>query len=89
MELSQDHTSWTEYDVKNSYFLVQPSVIRPTPSKSFLRAFFRDRRAEHIYSATSSDEGNYVHITFLPSMCKEAQSLLINANNIITNIIKR
>jgi hypothetical protein len=59
MELSQveDHTSWTEYDVKNSHFLVQPSVIRPTPSKSLLRAFFRDRRAEHIYSATSSDEG--------------------------------
>ena len=60
MELSQDHTYWTEYEIKNSNFLVQPSVIRPTPSKSFLRAFFRDRRAEHIYSATSSDEGIHV-----------------------------
>ncbi len=59
MELSQveDHTFWTEYDVKNSHYLVQPSVIRPTPSKSLLRAFFRDRRAEHIYSAISFDEG--------------------------------
>ena len=57
MELSQDHTSWTEHDIKKSNFLVQPSVIRPTLSKSFLRAFFRDRRAQHIYSAISSDEG--------------------------------
>lgn len=62
MELSQDHTSWTEYAVNNSNYLVQPSVIRPTPSKSFLQAFFRDRRAEHIYSATSSDEGTSRYI---------------------------
>ena len=57
MEISEDHTTWKEYDVKDSNYLVQPSVIRPSPSKSLLTAFFRDRRAEHIYTATSTDEG--------------------------------
>lgn len=60
MKVNQDHQvmqSWKEYDVKESNYLVQPSVIRPQPGVSFLKAFFRDRRAEHIYSANSSDEG--------------------------------
>lgn len=37
--------------------LVQPSVIRSTPGKPHLQAFFRDRRAEHIYKAESHDDG--------------------------------
>lgn len=57
MELSSDHTNWKAYKVEDSNYLVQPSVIRPSPNKSFLRSYFRDRRAEHIYSSTSTDEG--------------------------------
>ena len=37
--------------------LVQPSVIRRQPGKPHLQAFFRDRRAEKIYTATSDDDG--------------------------------
>ena len=61
MELSQDHTTWKAYDVKESNYLVQPSVIRPHPSKSYLKAFFRDRRAQHIYTASSTDEGTRIY----------------------------
>ena len=57
MEISSDHTRWLGYKVEGSNYLVQPSVIRPSPGKSDLITFFRDRRAEHIYWATSSDEG--------------------------------
>lgn len=57
MKLSRDHVTWVGYKVDDSNFLVQPSVIRPTPGKQFLRAYFRDRRAQHIYSSTSVDEG--------------------------------
>lgn len=37
--------------------LVQPSVIRSRPGRPHLRGFFRDRRAEHIYTAHSEDDG--------------------------------
>ena len=37
--------------------LVQPSVIRPRAGVPRLQAFFRDRRAENIYMATSEDDG--------------------------------
>ena len=57
MEVSKDHTTWKQYDVEDSNYLVQPSVIRPVQTESLLRAFFRDRRAENIYTATSTDEG--------------------------------
>lgn len=57
MKLSSDHVNWIGYTVEKSNYLVQPSVVRPSPSKQHLLAFFRDRRAEHIYSSTSSDEG--------------------------------
>ncbi len=57
MEISSDHITWKDYKVNNSNYLVQPSVVRPKPEDPGLLAFFRDRRAEHIYWATSSDEG--------------------------------
>lgn len=57
MKISRDHQSWKGYTVKRSNYLVQPSVIRPKPSISNLVAYFRDRRAGHIYSSTSGDEG--------------------------------
>lgn len=44
MEISKTHSTWDYYEVQGSNYLVQPSVIRPTPGKSYLLAFFRDRR---------------------------------------------
>ena len=58
MKISADHTTWKGYDVADSNYLIQPSVIRPSPNKMFLRAFFRDRRSEHIYWASSADEAH-------------------------------
>ena len=58
MEISDDHKSWKPYAVNHSNYLVQPTVIRPTPGISYLLAFFRDRRAQNIYSASSLDEGH-------------------------------
>eukprot|EP00041_Stephanoeca_diplocostata_P012749 m.214204 g.214204 ORF g.214204 m.214204 type:complete len:460 (-) comp19071_c0_seq4:1807-3186(-) len=51
------NTSWTAKVVPDSGSLVQPSVIRNPKNESQLVCFFRDRRAEHIYRATSADEG--------------------------------
>ena len=47
-------SSWTELDIAGSANLVQPTVVR-LPDKS-LRAWFRDRRATSIYTATSTDD---------------------------------
>ena len=43
--------------MKDSNYLVQPSVIRPTPGKETLFVYFRDRRAGHIYKSESADDG--------------------------------
>jgi len=67
----QPVTSWTEGSVgQNSSYLVQPSVIRLEEGKPHLRAFFRDRRAMWIYTATSDDDGRQwsdVQATSLPN----------------------
>eukprot|EP00039_Didymoeca_costata_P000947 m.48256 g.48256 ORF g.48256 m.48256 type:complete len:373 (-) comp10560_c1_seq2:94-1212(-) len=48
---------WKEYEVAGSNDLVQPTVVRNPKDESELVVFFRDRKAEHIYRATSHDEG--------------------------------
>lgn len=48
---------WGNIDFTNPSYLVQPSVIRPVPGKPNLITYFRDRRAQHIYRADSSDDG--------------------------------
>ena len=58
MEITTNHTSWKEYAVKDSNYLVQPSVVRTEPGVKKLQAFFRDRRAEHVYHSVSTDEGH-------------------------------
>jgi predicted neuraminidase len=50
--------AWTASQVKASDDLVQPSVVRTRNGTAF-RAFFRDRRAAHIYTALSTDEGEH------------------------------
>jgi len=56
-----DNTSWSAHTVRDSSDLVQPSVVRVgvvgAPENKTLTIFFRDRRHEHVYRATSSDEG--------------------------------
>lgn len=57
MALSSDHLTFKEYPIHKSNYLVQPSVVRPVPDRHSLLAFFRDRRAEHVYSASSPNDG--------------------------------
>lgn len=56
-QVTSDGVRWTEWPMKDSNYLVQPSVIRPQPGNSTLFVYYRDRRAQHIYKAESSDDG--------------------------------
>ncbi|XP_061179561.1 uncharacterized protein LOC133188197 [Saccostrea echinata] len=50
-------SSWLDHPFLDTNYLVQPSVIRPKKGDLRLVAFFRDRRAQYIYKADSSDDG--------------------------------
>jgi len=50
-------SDWASTPIPGSANLAQPTVVRLVPAKSTLKAWFRDRRAEHIYTADSSDDG--------------------------------
>jgi predicted neuraminidase len=52
-----DAKQWTDGKYKDGDNLVQPSVVRPKPGSPDLVAFFRDRKARNVYSASSSDDG--------------------------------
>jgi len=71
MEITQDRgMTWKQYDCIQSNYLVQPSVIRAKLGEPHLRAFFRDRRSQHIYRADSEDDGQLWTIpikTILPN----------------------
>ncbi len=79
MKLSSDHTNWKGYKVEDSNNLVQPSVIRPTPNKASLLSYFRDRRSEHIYASSSTDEGK--------TWSKPEKTSLPNNNAAIQSIV--
>ena len=84
MKLSHDHVNWKGYPVDKSNYLVQPSVVRPVPQRQYLRAFFRDRRAQHIYSATSNDEGYSWTVpekTTLPNNNAAIQASMLSSGN--------
>jgi len=38
-------------------YLVQPAIIRPVPNNPLLKVYYRDRRAQNIYVASSTDDG--------------------------------
>ena len=57
MKISSDQHTWRQFNVTKSNYLVQPSVIRPQVGVASLLAYMRDRRAQHIYSSTSTDDG--------------------------------
>jgi predicted neuraminidase len=51
-----NHSRWgAPVNVSRADNLVQPTVVRTAPGT--LTAFFRDRRAQHVYGAASADEG--------------------------------
>jgi predicted neuraminidase len=52
-----DGIMWNETIFNNSFYLVQPSVIRPQPGKPTLVVYYRDRRHQNIYKAVSADDG--------------------------------
>lgn len=54
---TQGAGSWGNYGFQGTGYLVQPTVVRPVPGKANLVAYFRDRRAQHIYMATSVNDG--------------------------------
>ena len=85
IEMTKDLTQWQEYSMKDSNYLVQPSVIRPVANESFLMSFFRDRRHEHIYSATSEDDGktwSKPEATSLPNNNAAIQATVLKSGNI-------
>ncbi len=84
MKLSSDHINWKGYPVTHSNYLVQPTVVRPVPNKQNILAFFRDRRAEHIYSASSNDEGyswTTPEKTVLPNNNAAIQAAMLSSGN--------
>lgn len=84
MKLSQDHVTWKGYPVAKSNYLVQPTLVRPVPGRHYIRAFFRDRRAQHIYSASSTDEGyswSEPESTPLPNNNAAIQASMLSSGN--------
>lgn len=84
MKLSSDHTNWKGYTVEKSNYLIQPTVVRPVPNRHYIRAFFRDRRAQHIYTASSTDEGyswTEPERTVLPNNNAAIQALVLSGGN--------
>ena len=63
---------WTATPFPESQDCVQPTVVRKTPGEPGLKAWFRDRRAESIYTADSADDGK--------SWTKPVKSPLPNPN---------
>lgn len=61
-------SEWSSIRFNRSSYLVQPSVIRLTPGEPALRVYYRDRRAEWIYTATSPDDGHSVSFCHPPSV---------------------
>jgi len=56
LQLSPGMSIVNRTDIKESDYLIQPTVVR-LPNSSQLRAFFRDKRGEWIYYADSNDDG--------------------------------
>eukprot|EP01043_Picozoa_sp_COSAG02_P011711 COSAG02_NODE_437_length_22340_cov_46.269952_2_plen_327_part_00 len=57
-------SGWVGAPMNDTSFLVQPSVIRLKPGQPQLRVYYRDRRAQWIYTATSPDDGLSVCASF-------------------------
>ena len=85
LHVSEDHKTWDELEYEDSEYLVQPSVIRPRGGVKYLITYFRDRRAEWIYQATSTDEGqkwSRPNKTSLPNNNSGIQATVLQSGNI-------
>jgi len=86
LHVSHDHgKTWDEQEYKDSEYLVQPSVIRPKAGVKYLITYFRDRRAEWIYQATSTNEGkdwSKPSKTTLPNNDSGIQATVLHSGNI-------
>lgn len=85
VEMTKDHVNWQEHVMKDSNYLVQPSVIRLISNSSSLVAYFRDRRHVHIYTATSDDDGNTwtePKATSLPNNNAAIQATVLSSGDI-------
>lgn len=56
-EIPLNSSGWVAYPLKDGGDLVQPTCMRLPHNHSVIKCFFRDRRAKHIYAATSTSEG--------------------------------
>ena len=77
--------TWDEVEYTDSLDLIQPSVIRPKPGAEYLITYFRDRKAEWIYQATSTDEGrkwSKPSKTTLPNNNSGIQAIVFQNGNI-------
>merc|ERR1719174_503714 len=77
-------SAWGWEPVKDSAYLVQPSAVRL--SEGHLVCFFRDRRAEHIYSARSTDDGHTWSTpkpTTLPNNNAGIEANLLQSGNLV------
>lgn len=75
----------SELEYKDSGHLVQPSVIRPKTGVKYLITYFRDRTAEWIYEATSTDDGEHWSKpgkTKLPNNNSGIQATVLMSGNI-------
>jgi len=81
----EPYTDWKLQFFPDSDGLVQPTIIRPVPTSPFLRAYFRDRAAKHIYTATSSDDGGSwtdPKATDLPNNNAAIQATVLQSGNV-------
>lgn len=86
MQISSDQKTWTQYNMSKSNYLVQPTVIRPKVGVAYLQAYLRDRRAQHLYSSNSTDEGRSWSDplpTALPNNNAAIQSSVLNNGHIV------
>lgn len=85
VKVTKDHTTWQEYIMKDSNYLVQPSIIRPVMNDSSLTAYFRDKRSSHVYCATSRDDGRSwtpPDTTSLPNNDAAIQATVLHSGNV-------
>lgn len=76
---------WKKHYFTGSEHLVQPTVIRPVGNSTNLISFFRDKRAQYIYRATSSDDGvtwSRPSKTTLPNNDSGIQATVLNSGRI-------
>lgn len=77
---------WGNLDFDDTSYLVQPTVVRDKPGQPALTAFFRDRRAKHIYVSHSADDGatwDKAEATVLPNNNAGIHATTLQSGNMV------